>query len=268
MPLKLAGKVNGVLNLESNREAGFTSSDQQTADSLALTIAAVVRQAEEHEKLDELWRVFRGLSQLHRAILEKQDEALVLHELASRIVSLFKAFDLCVIRTLDTANHYLILRGVGHRAGVELDIADVGLRINLDDSIAGKAVRFEEPVVRLDVEHDEDFSQKELAKKLHLHGMLAVCIPALDPSSPPLGCISVYTTADDYRFQQEHVELLESIAGFVAVAVSNLRATLELMAVVETSKHCSSGAHERSALDGVLTASVSHDECAWRFSVP
>jgi GAF domain-containing protein len=251
VPLILEGRAIGVLNLESSRLGHFTRQDEQLLDAVVATIATSVVRAKDYYQLEELQRQLQGLWLLHQTNLEKKNETTLLQELAFKVVGFFGGFDLCVIRINDPERGFLLLRAVAHRHVMRTRPDQVGLRLLLNESISGQAVERRQAISRRDVMSDPDFRQKELATRLGLRGMVAAPIPAPDVLEPPLGCISVYCTSMDHRFQVAHERLLEHIARFVSMALTNLRNSLRLEAIVDTAELCHLGARSRSNLDDV-----------------
>jgi GAF domain-containing protein/transcriptional regulator with XRE-family HTH domain len=227
VPLVLDGVVIGVLNLESEELAHFTEHHEQLLTMVAAHVATGVGRAR-LRKQELQWRErFSGLARLHRAVLERGDEASLLEELARRIVAL-EDFRMCVIRTNDEQKGHLLLGGIAHADHV-VDAKDIGYKLPYL-SLSGRAIQANQTLITHDVQNDERFRRPDLARALGLHGMIAVPIPSLAWKEPPAGCINVYTVRSGEDFDDDVKRLLEDIAGFVAVAYSNLKATLRLVA--------------------------------------
>ena len=253
MPLLRHGAVVGALNLEADTLDHFRSYDESLLDLVATTIATALAQARDHAALlhkERGWSErFDTLTRLHRTILESRDEATLLQELATRIVRLSPAFALCGIRLFDLTKGKLLLMGLGHRSAPPSFRA--GGPLIPVHSISGRAILEGRSIIAPDLENQEEFFNKQLATDFNLRDMVAVPIPGLD-TGEGLGCINVYTAkSTNYQFQDEDVGLLGQIASFVAIALANLRKSLELSAHRETSLECRHAPTSRETLDAV-----------------
>jgi GAF domain-containing protein/transcriptional regulator with XRE-family HTH domain len=235
VPLTLDGAVIGVLNLESDEINHFTEHDEQLLAMVAANVATAVERAR-LRKTERVWRErFTGLSELHRAVLKRHDETSLLQELAQKIV-LLDGFTMCAVRVNDPEKRYLLLVGAAHKER-SIDLSEVGYKIP-HQSLSGSAIQTNHTVVASNVKTEEQFVRKDLAMAFDLRGMIATPIPSLDCCTPPIGCITVYTTTVDEHFKDDHMYLLEDIAAFAGVAHSNLRRTLELAAHFDLLKAC------------------------------
>jgi GAF domain-containing protein len=240
-----------VLNLEAHRKSHFTADDQATAEMLAPTIAAVLKQLIGQQERDELATRVTTLSETYGAVLTARDEGSFFRELAQRIPALFPEVDLCVARVLDPDWSLLLLRGVGYRPGIQIvpTIEEIGFDLPVVGSITGNAVR-SSSILEHDLLRATDFHRRELATRLNLLGMAAVSIPGVDEAQP-LGSLSIYATREEYPLHQAHLRTLEGIAKFVALALSNLRSAQKGRVINETTRISRVGAASESTLNRI-----------------
>ena len=257
VPLQLQNTVIGVLNLESDQLDHFSDRDESLLMMIAPYLATAVGHARTHAALQEWHARFTALARLHGNLLRSRDEAALLQDLARGIATFRPFFDMCVVRSHDAEKGYLLLRGAAHRQA-KLRLDQVGLRIPVNHSMSGEAVRQFTSMRYRDIANDSRFYMRELADLLGLHGMVAVPIPAPDLHKPPIGCISVYSTSTDYRFQEEHVRLLEDIASFASVAISNRQAHSQLSAYRAASEICRHGIRGSETFDRICELVCEH----------
>src|SRR5262249_54493964 len=137
VPLRSGGDTAAVLNLESNRDHYFTNRHVELVSLLAPNVASAVQRTIDHAELLEARERFNNLAQMSRIFGERWDEASLLAEFASRIVTWFSKFDLCVVRTADWDKRLLILRGFGVRADVPDPKEMLLERLPIDSSVSG-----------------------------------------------------------------------------------------------------------------------------------
>jgi GAF domain-containing protein len=196
VPLMLAGRVLGVLNLESERKDDYDAYDESILRVIAPTIATALARARERER-------FAALEKLNQTIVTSQDEPDLFQGLIERIVTVCPYFAMGAIWLNDPEKGVLHLMGT--RYGGPLRPPDRrGQRIRLDQSISGRVVRTRKPRIEYDLKHHPEFARPELARKLGLQGMLSVPIP-LPNSKAALagdlaGVIRVVGKGEDLRF--------------------------------------------------------------------
>ena len=177
----------------------------------------------------------------------------LLQELAERTVALFPEFDVCVIRLHDVDKGMLPLVAAASRDPRQQSalIMDLERLVPLRSSISGRAIQTKQPVLTRDVQRDPNFFRDRLAKARGLHGMAVVPIPPPGADGDALGCVAVYSTSAESPFDSAHVRLLDDIARFVSVVLTNLDQSQRLALQQDVLNACRSGARERRALDQV-----------------
>lgn len=119
------------------------------------------------------------------------------------------------LRLLNEGGDSLILRAAYsvHRAYPRRPV------IKLGESIAGKVIQRQKPMIVEDVQHEEDFIGHDLAIEQGLRSM--VCVP-LQLYKRALGVMSCYT-GEIRQFPPDEVETLETLAKQAAVAIEHAK---------------------------------------------
>jgi signal transduction histidine kinase len=259
-PLMLGNDVLAVLNLESQHVGHFDEHHLSLVLKIAPILAVAVERAQQRDSISRKDAQRRQqaatLAELHQTALAltKSNEAFRLQHLAEAIVRLFPDFYMCALRLNDPEKDQLLLVGVGQRDLAPNVVEAMGQAIPRANSVSGRAIRENRAVKAYDLPNNPDFFNPALARALDLKGMLVVPITSHD-SPEPLGCFAAYTNAANYRFQAEDESLLQEIASYVAVSLSNIRMSLMLAAREETSEYCRHSPRTRSTLDAIARLS-------------
>ena len=89
--------------------------------------------------------------------------------------------------------------------------------LKVGEGIVGWVAKYRKPRIVFDVVREEEYKEKELAKKEGLVSMLSV---PMIVKNKLIGVINLYTTFH-YNFKDTEVELLSTIANQAAVAIEN-----------------------------------------------
>ena len=208
---------------------------------------------------DELFKAQDGwhkrvlaLQSLHRTILESHSVEPLLQTLAKCLVEIFPDANVCLIWQNDPEKNTLHLAGRWSASGsLPPPLDQVTYQIPAAQSLSGEVIAQRQPSrVEYDTQNQERFFWKPLAKQLSRYGMLAVLVPSVG-SDVPLGCINIFTTSPTYRFPDEDVDLLENIAGSVAVGFNNIATSLLLRTHEEIAECCAHDPRSPQTLDKV-----------------
>jgi signal transduction protein with GAF and PtsI domain len=102
--------------------------------------------------------------------------------------------------------------------------------LKVGESISGKVVKEKKPITVLDVTVEPGYMYPEIARKEGLRSMLAVPMMVKDRI---VGVINSYTS-DEYKFSEEEIKILQSVANQAAVAIENTKLTEEILAAKES----------------------------------
>jgi len=124
-------------------------------------------------------------------------------------------YKVCTVRLLDEARHELVLRATQAQ-----DKAYQRKRaIKLGESIAGRAIDENRPIIVPDVQAEEDYIGHDLAAEQGLRSM--ICVPLVFRDRP-LGVLSCYTS-EVRDFPPDEVGALETLAKQAAVSIEHAK---------------------------------------------
>lgn len=89
--------------------------------------------------------------------------------------------------------------------------------LSIGEGIAGKVAKKNKPIVVFDINGEEEYKYKDIAKKEGLHSLL--CIP-LSVKGRVIGVINCYTSYS-HQFSETEINILTSVANQAAVAIEN-----------------------------------------------
>jgi GAF domain-containing protein len=246
----MAPHVIGVINLESRNVDHFSQHDEQLLTIASATVASAVQRSCERARESQWQDRFTGLAELHRLAAAARDEASFLQELSERIVRLFPEFHICVIRLHDEAKGMLALMGVAGRDHSTSVTKSFEQLVPVRSSISGHAIESGEPEISPDVQSDARFFREKLAVARGLRSM--VVAPIVPPADArPLGSVAVFSTSVETRFQDEHRKLLDDIARFLAIVLTNLRQRERLRIQDEVMATTREAVRARATLDRI-----------------
>lgn len=181
----------------------------------------------------ELRRVKAQLARANRALKQLKDERgkelstlsdvsrtvaspLYLEEILQLIVAMTAEVmnsKICSLMLLDEEKGELILRATQSLS----DKYRKKPNLKVGQSVSGKVVLEQRPIVVLDVARDKNYMFPEIAKKEGLRSML--CVPMM-VKGRIIGVINSYTSKP-HRFKKEEIGLLSAVANQAAIAIYN-----------------------------------------------
>jgi signal transduction histidine kinase len=219
--INASGRLEGVLNLESQQEAAFSENDSHMLQSLATYAVTAIQEARLLDALQDVAQ--RLLAQPCQLVLDHlADTACDLLNASASSVWLIDGGQLCLKASCGGFQH--------------------GERIPLEESLTGRAVVERAPVIAQDVRSDPRFHRPDLAKQQNWSRALIVPLMTGDRDQP-LGAFSVYSSGEDPgRFAESDWDkkVLTCLAQYAALAIQNearqeaLRAVQEQRSVAET----------------------------------
>jgi signal transduction histidine kinase len=208
VPLLVGGDVIGVLHVGTLVHHSFTDDDvellQLAADRAALSI--------EHARAFEAERRARerleGVQAVTDAALAHLELDALLAVLLPRIRSILRA-DTCAALLLDVNSQELVAKAA---VGIEEEV-EQGVRIPVGRGFAGRVAADRRPVVLDDVDHAD-----VLNPILRQKGIKSLCGVPLLAGDDVIGVLHVGVLRHR-RFTRDDVELLQLVAGRVALAI-------------------------------------------------
>ena len=254
VPLLIRGEAIGVLHVGALSHRDFTGDEvellQLVADRAALAI--------EHARAFEAERRARERLEHVQAVTDAALEYLELDELLAvllpRIRGILRA-DTCAVLLLDETANELVARAA---IGIEEEV-ERGVRIPVGRGFAGRVAAEGRPVVLDDVDH-ADVLNPILREK----GIRSLCGVPLLVRGEVIGVLHV--GALSHRdFTGDEVELLELVAGRVALAIERARLHQETVRLDELrANFVAIASHElrtpATAVYGVLTTLASRGD--------
>ena len=254
VPLKLKGRVLGVLNAsKTGREPPFDHHDLELLSILASQVAIALENSRVHEATRTRTSQLAALNELGRVVTSSLDLDEVLRAAMQGINEIIKA-EAGSLLLLDETTSELVFRMSLH--GDSRQLPPMALQIG--QGIAGWVVKEGEPLLVNDVSADPRHL-KEASDKFGLEARSILCVPLIIRDHV-IGAIELVNKAGG-QFAQDDLELLNSMAANVAIALENARLYTELaqFALELERSQAQLVKAERLAATGKLAASLAHE---------
>ncbi|OQY26066.1 MAG: hypothetical protein B6I34_00695 [Anaerolineaceae bacterium 4572_32.1] len=239
VPMVFEDSVLGVINIESDRRAAFSESDQRMLSIVASQAAMALKNCQLFEELDALRRDLEirikertiELGQANEDLLAERDRVTVLYRITSELASslelnvvLDRALALInqavgveqgSILLLDTETGYLVYRSA---LGREKPLPPDGKRTHFKHGVglAGWVLDNNEPVIITGLDEDDRW-EVDPDKKGRSQSVMAVPLSSKDML---LGVVLLFHPQPNY-FTQSHLQLVQAAATQVTAAVKN-----------------------------------------------
>ncbi len=225
-PLSIHGEICGVirvLNKYSSEkkldERGFTEKDQLLLERISSQVSILLEKVRNKER-------FEAISNVGREINEKLDVSLdeLLQTIAEQIVTGMK-FKSCYLRLIEDSDKLKIKACYGLKG----EYKDERYTLKIGEGISGKVAKTGKMRIEEDLEKAKDFKLKALIEEEELKSMLSI---PLKYRGRVIGVINCYTRRK-HNFTEQEIQITETFADYVAVAIQNKRRVDELMALNE-----------------------------------
>lgn len=254
VPLRVKGRVIGVLNASKmTPQSRFDRHDLELISVLASQVAIAIENSRIHEATKNRTRQLATLNELSRVVISTLDLDEVLRLAMQAIKEIIKV-QAGSLLLLDETTNQLVLRMTLHRRARQ----SAPLTLEVGQGIAGQVVKEAKPLLVPDVTADPRYDEKASAH-LGLVPRSVLCVP-LVIKGHVMGAIELVNKLDG-EFTREDVELLNSMAATVAIALENARLYTELAEFtleLEQSQARLIRA-EKLAATGKLAASLAHE---------
>ncbi len=213
VPLKLGDRVIGVLDVQDTRLNAFDEMDLMAMETLADQLAVAIQNARLHQEVQQRVEELVFLDRIGRAVTSSLDLEQILTTIMRKARDVLKTEAASVMLLDDQGKELVFKTAVGSQAeGVE------GLRLPLEQSIAGWIVREGRPLLVPDVREDPRFYPGiDQAAGSVTRSVLGV---PLEVKGRLLGVIEAVNKIEG-DFSQSDVELLSSMAQWAAIAIDN-----------------------------------------------
>jgi diguanylate cyclase (GGDEF)-like protein len=238
VPMLDKEKLMGVIYIESSAQSSLKSDDVQTLQALANQVATSIQKARLYARTQQHLQVMTTLRSVSHAV----SSSLELDKILRNVIELMKdSFGYTYISIYLIEGEVLRL-GAALGYPYELIIHE----IPISSGIIGRTARGKQTQFIPDVSTDPDFLRASYEVKSE------ICVPLLKEGNV-LGVLNVESNSE-VPLDENDVNLLNALAGPVAVAIDNARlhAEMKLMALTDPL----SGLANRRAFDDLLDAEI------------
>ncbi len=254
LPLKIKGRVIGVLNAsKTTPESPFNYRDLELLSILASQVAIAIENSRIHEATRRRTRQLAALNELSRVMISTLDLDEVLR-LAMQGINKIISVEAGSLLLLDETTSELIFRMSLH--GDVQKFAPFKLQVG--QGIAGWVVKEGKPLLVSDVNAEPRYYAR-VSEHLGLDCRSILCVP-LVIRDHVIGAIELINKLGG-EFTTEDLELLNSMAATVAIALENARLYTELAEFTRELERSQDQLirAERLAATGKLAASLAHE---------
>jgi formate hydrogenlyase transcriptional activator len=228
LPLIVRGKPVGVLFIGSPTKGQYSESDVPFLQEVANQVALAIGNMQAYQEIGRLnSRVartadhLRTLLEINNAIITNLSQEALLGSIAEALRR-FIPFERAAL-TLYLPDRKAF-RFVAIAGGFVSDYFQPGLEIGLPDSSVGWVFEHQEPIVRRDLEREQQYANE---RRLAGEGMRSHCVVPLIVRGKSIGTLNVASSAAN-QYSESTAEFLQEAANQVALALENMRSYEEI----------------------------------------
>ena len=215
VPLKVAGKVIGVLDAQSERLNAFDESDLAVMQSLANQAAIAIENARLYERSSRQVAQLTALQATNRAVTSTLERDALLELIMAQATTLLQS-DGGLINLVDWEKQEdEVVAGSGTAAEY------VGAHGPLTTSLSGWVSLHNQPVISNDLDKDERVAPDARLWLAQSHLRSAALAPLLIKGQV-IGTLVLVKTEDQGGFDQGDLDLLVAFADQAAIAIENM----------------------------------------------
>lgn len=214
LPLCPDGPVEGVIALRYREAQQFTSARKNRLEEFAVVTGQIVAGFRKAYLAGASTNRLGALSELTKTIASSPYVEEILQLLVNLTAQQF-GYRVVSIRLLDETRGELVLRATQAPAKAYQHKP----AIRLGESIAGRAIAENRPIIVPDVQTEPEYIGHDLAVEQGLRSM--ICVP-LTLQSRPLGVMSCYTS-EPHQFTADEIKALETLAKQAAVSIEHAK---------------------------------------------
>jgi diguanylate cyclase (GGDEF)-like protein/PAS domain S-box-containing protein len=216
IPIQTPEELLGVLDVQSKEKNSFAKEDQELLLSIAAQLAVAVSNIKRMEQLSEQKKKLKGLYQIGHDLSKFED----IDVLMKRTLEMLQEdFNYTYGTILLKEGDYVVFKS--RISTIKKPIVPKHNRLKIgEEGIVGWVAANRKPALVNDVTTDPRYIEEYEKIKSEL------AVP-IQLGEELIGVLDIETTEKD-AFSEEDVELLESVAGQLGVAISNLRRKSEL----------------------------------------
>lgn len=215
VPIVLAGSILGVIVVESDVARTQSHDDLELLRAVATQVAAAVGNARVFAESQRQQRQMEALADVARAVGESLRLEPVLRLILGHATALLRTDGACIALLREHDLEVVAGNGTGD--------ALVGMRLPLDGSMTGRAMRTGSPIVG-----DASTDAEAFSPSVEAASIRHVIIVPLSTVDGPVGALTVFNRSAP--FNPDAAAVLQRFADQVAVAVVNARLFEELTA--------------------------------------
>jgi two-component system, sensor histidine kinase PdtaS len=213
LPLK-HDEVFGIVLLRRHEPWPFTGAQKRRAIDLANALSAAITGFQHAYSLGTQINRLGALSEVSKTIATSPYLEEILQLLVNLTAQQFN-YKVCTVRLLDERRGELVLRATQAPAKAY----QRKRAIHLGESIAGRAIAENQPIIVRDVTVEADYIGHDLAVEQGLRSM--ICVP-LTIQDRAVGVLSCYTS-EVREFPPDEVKALETLAKQAAVSIEHAK---------------------------------------------
>ncbi len=228
VPVRLAGEVFAVINVESERLHAFDEGDLVALDAIASQVAAAVRNARLFEEKRRALRNFEVVQEITNALNGDLQLDALLDRIARRSVEAVRPAQMGAVLLFD--EHLRVRSSFGYPAPEAL--ADI--RLEFHEGLPGSV--FVSGHGRVEAERAADYGHQSEAFRRAAGGAAfraALCVPIALPREK-LGVLLLQTTTAPEPFDADALRLATTLAHQAAIAIGN---ALQMERILELDRH-------------------------------
>ncbi|RMI12814.1 MAG: GAF domain-containing protein, partial [Calditrichaeota bacterium] len=245
VPLKINGRLIGVVNVDSTRLNAFSEEDLELLTLLSNQSAQVIRNGELYETARRQAEQLSTLIEINKTIASTLSLEKMLREIVERTARLMDA-KICAVMLLSEDGEELTLEA-WHGGGREYPYR---ANLRVADSHLGQVIRTGHPLELPDIREVQQFRFRTLAEREGVRALLAMPLIVREKA---IGLIKIYK-ARIYRFPEAEKRLLKTFADLCAIAIENARLYEKMIALEDQTRRA-----ERLAAVGELAAGIAHE---------
>lgn len=164
----------------------------------------------------------RGILEITRALGGQLEVDAVLPKLLSTLFNIFPLADQGFVLLKDADSDKLKVKATKARSTTDVDAVAVSM------TVVRYVMKSGESVLSANIGDDTRFKQSTSLAKMGIRSMM--CVPVLDEEDDPLGVIQIVSRNETLTFDEDDIDLLESLAMQASLAIQNARLHEEALA--------------------------------------
>jgi len=204
----------GVVLIRKSTPWTFRSGEKRDLEEIATVVGEILMAFKATYRSGKPAQKLGALSEVSKTLTNSPYLEEILQLLVNLTAQQFN-YRVCTVRLLDEARQELVLRATQAPAKAYARKR----AIHIGESIAGKAMAENRPIIVRDVQTEPDYIGHDLAAEQGLRSM--ICVP-LAIHGKPVGVLSCYTTEIRY-FPADEIKALEALAQQAAISIEHAK---------------------------------------------